>query len=158
MTVCQSEGVSYDPRGLEALVFTADGDMRQALNNLQSTFSGFGHVNQESVFKVCDQPHPMVVAAVVKQCLAVDYDGAWRSLKQLLDSGYSPVDVVTTLFRVVKNYDMNEFLKLEFIRETGLCHMRVGDGVSSPLQLGGMLARLCRASKVVADKAAGRSG
>lgn len=37
MRVCQMEGVSYDPRGLEALVFTADGDMRQALNNLQST-------------------------------------------------------------------------------------------------------------------------
>lgn len=25
----------------------------QALNNLQSTFQGFGHVNSENVFKVC---------------------------------------------------------------------------------------------------------
>ena len=28
------------------------GDMRQALNNLQSTTEGFGYVNSENVFKV----------------------------------------------------------------------------------------------------------
>jgi hypothetical protein len=28
------------------------------LRNPQSTNSGFGHVSQENVFKVCDQPHP----------------------------------------------------------------------------------------------------
>ena len=27
--------VAYIPEGLEAIIFTADGDMRQALNNLQ---------------------------------------------------------------------------------------------------------------------------
>ena len=27
--------VAYLPEGLEAIIFTADGDMRQALNNLQ---------------------------------------------------------------------------------------------------------------------------
>lgn len=44
--------VSYVPEGLEAIIFTADGDMRQALNNLQATYSGFRFVNQENVFKV----------------------------------------------------------------------------------------------------------
>lgn len=33
--VIDKEGVPYDNKGLEAIVFTADGDMRQALNNLQ---------------------------------------------------------------------------------------------------------------------------
>lgn len=42
----------YVPEGLEAIIFTADGDMRQALNNLQATFAGFRFVNQENVFKV----------------------------------------------------------------------------------------------------------
>lgn len=48
----QSLKVPYVPEGLEAIIFTADGDMRQALNNLQATFSGFSFVNQENVFKV----------------------------------------------------------------------------------------------------------
>ena len=32
--------VPYVPEGLEAIIFTADGDMRQALNNLQVMLSG----------------------------------------------------------------------------------------------------------------------
>jgi replication factor C subunit 2/4 len=42
--------------GLEAVVFTADGDMRQALNNLQAVASNAGLVNQEAVFKVAACP------------------------------------------------------------------------------------------------------
>lgn len=38
--------------GLEAIIFTAQGDMRHALNNLQSTYAGFGFVSAENVFKV----------------------------------------------------------------------------------------------------------
>lgn len=37
--VCDQENVSYSMDGLEALIFTAEGDMRNALNNLQVEFS-----------------------------------------------------------------------------------------------------------------------
>lgn len=50
--MCEAEKVSYSPDGLEAIIFTAEGDMRNALNNLQATHSGFGHVDQVNVFKV----------------------------------------------------------------------------------------------------------
>jgi DNA polymerase III delta prime subunit len=40
--VCTAERIPHDDSGLEALIFTAEGDMRNALNNLQSTFAGFG--------------------------------------------------------------------------------------------------------------------
>ncbi|KAH9540194.1 hypothetical protein CY35_15G098500 [Sphagnum magellanicum] len=51
LRVVEAEKVPYVPEGLEAVVFTADGDMRQALNNLQATYSGFQFVNQDNVFK-----------------------------------------------------------------------------------------------------------
>ena len=55
--VMESEKIVCDNGGLEALVFTAEGDMRYALNNLQATAAGFGNsVNKEAVFKVCDVP------------------------------------------------------------------------------------------------------
>eukprot|EP00300_Choanocystis_sp_HF-7_P005965 c14390_g1_i1.p1 GENE.c14390_g1_i1~~c14390_g1_i1.p1 ORF type:complete len:134 (-),score=32.37 c14390_g1_i1:47-448(-) len=50
--VINAEKISYTQGGLEAIVFTADGDMRQALNNLQSTAAGFGHIAEENVLKV----------------------------------------------------------------------------------------------------------
>lgn len=142
--VCQQEKVPYVPEGLEAIIFTADGDMRQALNNLQATHSGFSLINQDNVFKVCDQPHPILVANLISHCLSAEIDNAYGIMKHLCDLGYSATDIITTLFRVVRNYKMQEFLKLEFIKEVGFCHMRISDGVNSRLQLSGLLAKLCK--------------
>lgn len=55
LDVCLAEDVPRTDDGLEALVFTAQGDMRQAINNLQSTFAGFGLINSDNVFKVSDE-------------------------------------------------------------------------------------------------------
>ncbi|KAF5943296.1 hypothetical protein HYC85_020938 [Camellia sinensis] len=116
MVVVEAEKVPYVPEGLEAIIFTADGDMRQALNNLQATYSGFRFVNQENVFKVCDQPHPLHVKNMVRNVLEGKFDDACAALKQLYDLGYSPTDIITTLFRIIKNFDMAEYLKLEFMK------------------------------------------
>ncbi|XP_065858171.1 replication factor C subunit 2 [Euphorbia lathyris] len=145
MVVVQAEKVPYVPEGLEAIIFTADGDMRQALNNLQATYSGFRFVNQENVFKVCDQPHPLHVKNMVRHVIEGKFDDACSGLKQLYDMGYSPTDIITTLFRIIKNYDMPEYLKLEFMKETGFAHMRILDGVGSYLQLSGLLAKFALA-------------
>lgn len=143
--VVEKEKVPYVPEGLEAVVFTAEGDMRQALNNLQATYSGFGFVNQENVFKVCDQPHPLLVAQIITHCANAKLEDAYVNLKQLCDTGYSAMDIITTLFRVARNTDnLQEFLKLEFLKEIGFCHMRITDGVNSRLQLSGLLAKMCK--------------
>lgn len=121
--------------------------MRQALNNLQATYAGFRFVNQENVFKVtkssilcelpetyttfkchfkcylvgfqvCDQPHPLHVKNMVRNVVEGRFDDACSGLKQLYDLGYSPTDIITTLFRIIKNYDMAEYLKLEFMKVT----------------------------------------
>ena len=85
---------------------------------LQATHSGFSLINQDNVFKVCDQPHPILVANLISHCLSAEIDNAYGIMKQLCDLGYSATDIITTLFRVVRNYKMQEFLKLEFIKVT----------------------------------------
>ncbi|XP_029410898.1 replication factor C subunit 2 isoform X2 [Nannospalax galili] len=117
MNVIEKEEVPYTDDGLEAIIFTAQGDMRQALNNLQSTFSGFGYINSENVFKI---------------------------LAHLWHLGYSPEDIIGNIFRVSKTFPMAEYLKLEFIKEIGYTHMKVAEGVNSLLQMAGLLARLCQ--------------
>jgi replication factor C subunit 2/4 len=79
--------------------------MRQAINNLQSTYSGFNFISPDNVFKVCDQPHPVVVQKMMKECQAQKVDDALDGLRDLWDQGYSAVDIVVTIFRVVKTMD-----------------------------------------------------
>lgn len=182
--ICTKEHVTATDGGLQALVFTADGDMRNAINNLQSTHSGFGTVDESSVFKVCDQPHPLVIKDILLICLHVstqaandddntknkgarsepividdddddlgDDDGgkkkttktladALAKLRGLATAGYAPIDLCSTMFKVAKNIDVPEPMKLNALKEIGFAHMRISDGAASFLQLAGLLAKL----------------
>jgi len=142
--VCEAERLAYDDSGLEALIFTAEGDMRNALNNVQACVSGFEFVNATNVFKIADQPHPLAVKEIIACCVAKDIYGAKDKLAALWAKGYSGFDIIGTLFKVTKFFDMGEALKLEFIREIGFAHMRIADGVGSLLQLVGLCGRLCQ--------------
>ncbi len=142
--LCKTLNLEYTEEGIEAIVFTAQGDMRQAINNLQSTSDGFGLINSENVFKVCDEPHPLFIKDMLRHCLDNRIDEAFKIVSDLYKLGYSPEDIITNIFRVTKNYSIPEYLKLEFIKEIGLTHMRIAEGVNSLLQLSALVARLCR--------------
>ena len=143
-TVAEAEGVPTTSDGLEAIIFTAEGDMRNALNNLQATFSGFNLVNRDNVFKVCDQPHPAMLLNVLEKCNLGDVFGAHTILHMLWENGYSCMDIIGTLYKVCKTAPMPNDVKLEYIKEIGFTHMRISDGLNTYLQLAGLVARLSR--------------
>lgn len=135
--------VEYSNDGLEALIFTAEGDMRQAINNLQSTVAGFGFVNGENVFKIVDSPHPLIIKKMILSVVNGDIDQSLELLKGLWDKGYSAIDIASTSFKVVKNLDeIDESDRLEIMKEIGITHMRVLEGVGSYLQLNALIARI----------------
>ncbi|KAK6453630.1 DNA replication factor C [Scheffersomyces xylosifermentans] len=145
LEVAKAEDVKYNSEGLQALIFTAEGDMRQAINNLQSTVAGFGFVNDVNVFKIVDQPHPLVIQKILIACTKnKDIDEALALLDGLWDKGYSAIDIVTSTFKVAKTLPgIGEQKRLELIKEIGFVHMRVLEGVSTYLQLCGMYAKIC---------------
>lgn len=145
--VCKEESIKYTDDGLQAILYTAQGDMRQALNNLQSTYDGFVEVTAENVYKVCDEPHPNQIRKIITHCSKNNFTEAYNILKSLWDLGYSAEDINGNIFRLTKTSDdLSEFHKLEFVKEIGETHLRISQGVNSLLQLSSLLARLCKAS------------
>ncbi|XP_031850483.1 replication factor C subunit RfC4 [Nomia melanderi] len=144
LEVCAKENISHTDDGLSAIVFTAQGDMRQALNNLQSTYNGFGHVNSENVFKVCDEPHPLLVKEMLEFCTDGNISKAYSVMEHLWKMGYSAEDLISNIFRVCKNLSIEETLKLDFVKEIGITHLGIVDGINSLLQMNSLLARLCK--------------
>ncbi|KAI0275051.1 P-loop containing nucleoside triphosphate hydrolase protein [Gloeopeniophorella convolvens] len=90
LEICAEEKVEYNDDGLTALIFTSEGDMRQAINNLQSTWSGFGFVSGDNVFKVCDQPHPIIVQGMIRACSKGDVEGSMAKLQELWEQATAP--------------------------------------------------------------------
>lgn len=148
LEICEAESITYDDNGLEAIIYTSQGDMRQAVNNLQSTFSGFGEVTSENVFKVCDEPHPTMIKTMLDHCVKGEIDKAYEIMNHMWRMGYAPEDIIGNVFKNCKTHSMPEFLKLEYVKEIGFTQMRIAEGVSSLLQLSGLLARLCKKTEV----------
>lgn len=144
ISICKTMDIPYTPEGIESILYTSDGDLRQAINNLQSTYSGFGNIIPNNVMKVCDQPHPFVLEKVLKHCINKDIKNACDDITLLYKEGYSCNDIISSFFKVTRNSkDLTEDLKLLFIKEIGHIHMRIIEGVSSLLQLYGLCSRLC---------------
>jgi replication factor C subunit 2/4 len=60
----------------------------------------------------------------------------------LWSAGYAATDIIQTLFKVTRAYDMPEPLKLDMLREIGFSHMRIAQGLNTQLQLLGCVARM----------------
>jgi replication factor C subunit 2/4 len=144
LEVSDAEQLSYSDDGLEAVIFTAQGDMRQAINNLQSTHNGFGHINGENVFKVCDEPHPLLIKQMIEYCLEEKLEEAMKILANLWKLGYSAEDIINVIFRVCKTAQMAEHLKLEYVKLIGMTHARISQGLNSLLQLNALLAKFTK--------------
>ena len=76
-----------------------------------------------ALLQVCDEPHPLLIKEMLGYCVESKIDEAYQILKSLWDKGYSQHDIITNIFRVCKNHQMPEYLKLEFIKVNMFCYV-----------------------------------
>jgi replication factor C subunit 2/4 len=136
-------------QGFKALAFTAQGDLRLAINNFQAVVSRTerGDVTPENVYKIADQPHPTAVASILTACARgpAGCITACSEMQLLWRMGYAPIDIVTTMLRLCPTLPAlaaDQAKQIRFTDEIGRAHVRVSDGLSSLLQLNGLVARL----------------
>jgi len=146
LKICKQMEVEYDDKGIDAIIYTAQGDMRQAINNLQSTHDGFGTITEVNVFKVCDEPPPVVIQTIIESCLKRSLSEAEKCLTHLYKLGYCTEDIVSSMFRVVKSYQMPEYIKLEYLKQIGIAQIRIVQGVNSMLQMKGLISHFIKKS------------
>lgn len=122
--------------------------MRQAINNLQATHSGAGLVTEESVLRICDQPHPALIISIIKACHQGDIKSALHNLQSLLAMGHAISDISASFFRILKANSaevcLSEDVQLDFMKQVGLAQARIAEGCATSLQLQAMVATMCR--------------
>jgi len=140
--VLEQESAPYDQSGLEALIFSAEGDMRNVLNGAQSTYNAFGNITRDTVFRMNDQPQPEKIKKCLEASLKRDWQAAFAPILEIWKQGYSATDIISTFGKVAKQMDAPEHIKLEWLKEVGLTHMRASAGTQGLLQLDAMVSKL----------------
>ena len=117
--IAKAENVPYSPEGLEALIFSAEGDLRPGHQQFTSNFFWFRNGYPGKRLSCCDQPHPTVISGIIENCLKGSLDEA---LQQWMDSFLKDtlrLILSAPFFRVVKSFPsktMTDSLQLEFIK------------------------------------------
>lgn len=133
-TLCKKENIIYDKDGLEALVFSANGDLRIAVNNLNITYYGYTQITNTNVFKICNIPELSLLQILVDTLLNKNLEKVILLSNKFSKMGYNQIDIVTYLFSIVNIYDMEEHIRIDFLSKINKSLYRLSS-VCSDLQL-----------------------
>jgi len=141
--IIDQEKIVAQDDGLEAIIFTAEGDMRQAINNLQATSVGFGEVRRDAVFKVCDVPDIDKIKKALEDCSTGDFNSAQKTIYSLWEEGYTAYDIVNNMSKIIQNSTtINKPLQYEMLSAIAQLKMRVLEGLPTFLQISAYLANV----------------
>lgn len=143
--ICDKEGVKWTLEGLDAILVVANGDMRQAINNLQTISAGYSNINEDNVFKVCDKPHPIIIKRIFVACMNHNIKNALLDLRILRQTGYSSLDIIINMINLLKSQsftELNEKYKIAFMEELGNTLVMISNGITSELTVTGCVCKL----------------
>lgn len=146
--ICNREKINYSDKGLETLVLISQGDLRMAINMLQFTFNGYAKIDEETVYKLSDLPHPIIIEKIFVHCINKDFRQALQCLDELRNKGYSSDDISASMKTTITHTPVitSEDQRIAFMKiicEADLAISR-NKGVNSPIQLTACIASLAR--------------
>ena len=143
--ICKKEKVKCDTQSLELISRISDGDMRQAINNLQTCHFNNKRITREVVIKICDIPEPKLFNQIIAHCLNNNSKGAIRILYELIRKGFTSFDIINHLNQFIQlNLDIPEQLRLMYLEDITICYLKLNEGIDSILQLSALICKFCK--------------
>ena len=140
--VLVNERVQYNEDGIEALCFVADGDMRVALNYLHACYQCFGKILGSCVYAISDSPTPSILEECLGHCLAGDIVKAGEIVKDIQSLGYSTHDVIQTLFKILRYYEMDHEIRFKYMSLVGDTQMNMVSKDGTDCQLWSLIGKM----------------
>jgi len=143
--IAVSEGVDLKEDGLEAIIEISEGDLRKAINLLQSVAYLGVPVTKDVVYRTAGLVYPEKVEEMVKKAFNGDFEGARKELiKALVEEGVSGEDLLQEFYRVISrgviNLDSED--KIELLKFISDLDFRISQGATDYLQLTALLATI----------------
>ena len=141
--IAEMEKVRLTEDGVEAILEVAGGDMRKAINILQTSASLRKDVTANVIYDVLGQIKPTDVLEIVKSALKTEFVEARQNLRRLLiDKGSSETDVLKGIHRVILDSGLKGKWRIKAIEAIGDADYRISSGADAEIQLSALLATL----------------
>ena len=142
--ICLKEHIDYTKESLQYIYKHTNGDMRQAINYLESIYYCYKNIKLCNIKNILCCNDDTIVKNIFKSCLKDDIKEACKLINELLKNGYSDGDIVNLLFNYLKNdeksFDNN---KIDNMLNLALRYIKLNEGYTNKIFLYGLMANFC---------------
>ncbi|MBI2076492.1 MAG: replication factor C small subunit [Candidatus Aenigmarchaeota archaeon] len=143
--VSKEENLSVDEAAYKAVVYASEGDMRKAINMLQTASMARGQVTEEIIYSVTSRADPLAVRKMIGHALEGNFKEARKTLLSLMfDHGLAGEDIIKEIHSQVFELDMPDIRKINLIEKVGEYEFRLTEGSNAQIQLEALLAQFGR--------------
>ncbi|WOH13241.1 hypothetical protein DCAR_0832750 [Daucus carota subsp. sativus] len=144
--VIAAEGLDVTDSGLAALVRLCNGDMRKALNILQSTHMASQQITEEAVYLCTGNPLPKDIEKITHWLLNESFANSYKQISEMRTrKGLALVDIVREVTMFVFKIRMPSGVRVGLINDLADIEYRLTFGCNDKLQLGSLIATFTRA-------------
>ncbi|XP_059630714.1 replication factor C subunit 3 isoform X1 [Cornus florida] len=144
--VIEAEGLDVPESGLAALVRLSNGDMRKALNILQSTHMASQQITEEAVYLCTGNPLPKDIEQISYWLLNESFSVGFRQISDMKTrNGLALLDIVREVTMFVFKIKMPSNVRVQLINDLADIEYRLTFGCNDKLQLGALIATFTRA-------------
>ncbi len=142
--IAEREGVNVTEEGLDAIVYVSEGDLRRAINMLQTAAAMGRKVDKQVVFKMAGLARPEKVEKMIKAAYEGNFLEAREILRELLlEEGVSGEDLIKQIYREISTSEkFTDEEKAKLISFIGEVDFRLALGLHPDVQLGFLLAQI----------------
>lgn len=145
LRICEFEKIKYDKEGLETLLFISEGDMRNAVNNLQAVFISTRFIGKNEVFEVCDVPNTKNLFELYNCVKQKDLEKVLDIFEIIWREDYSIHDLINYLGKALDFYEDIDFrLKFKLLSVVAKLKVLESDGLGTKTQILASLATMVK--------------
>jgi len=141
--IAEKEGLKLSEDTVKALNYVSMGDMRRAINALQSVAVLNEEIRPEMIYEITATARPEEIEELIKEALGGNFFVALDKLEALLDNGISGDEILAQMHRRVINMDISARQKVELMDRIGETDFRITEGANERIQLDALVASLC---------------
>jgi replication factor C subunit 2/4 len=139
--ILEKEQKIYTEEGLNVIAYSAQGDLRKAINSLQICVNYGGEVTEKKAVKICDLPNPKKIKAILEICKT----NVLRSIDKigdLISDGYSVADIVKAFVLVISTVPMSEMRRHMLLEVATIAQLSISKEPVTNIQLHNMMFQL----------------
>jgi replication factor C small subunit len=146
--ISKNESLTVDDKAYKTLVYISEGDMRKAINMLQTAAILNKKITEDTIYEITSRADPDAVKKMMLSALGGDFKQARSQLMNLLyDKGISGEDIIKEIHSQIFALNIEDRQKLELIEKVGEYEFRLTEGSNPRIQLEALLAQFALVKK-----------